>query len=763
MTPATDQGRPAPVPEGWTEPPAGSARPLDLRALWNVLWRRKALLAVSVLLALGAGAVYLKRQVPLYTASAEIMLTGREETVVNLHEVVENLNGHDRNLASNELRIIASQRLIGQVIDRLRLDRDPEFNATLAPSGRLDAGTEDLETALRAGLLGTLLDPLLGPETQEIVDEASRTRRERLAVERAFRDRLAVWGIPRTQSIGIAFTSDDPVKAALIANTLADLYIVDQLETKFEATQRASAWLSRRIDGLKQKVRNAEAAVEAFKARQSIGPGQGSDVTRQQIAELNARLIAARAARAEAEARFAQVETRARTGGAAAAADVVSSALILTLRTNLSELRRRAAELGQTYGAKHPNMINIRAEIRDAESAIAAEVQKTIEGLRNDVAVARARERTLADGVAELEDRSVTLSRASVELRQLEREAEADRLIYETFLNRFRETSEQEDLQTADARLLARATPPLTPSAPNRRKLLAFAGAGGTGLGLGLVLLMELLANTFRAASEVADRTGRPVLSTLPRFGHRRGRKRRRAVLDYVREKPNSALAEAVRRLRTALFLSDIDTPPRVVMVTSSVPGEGKSTTALLLAHMSLQMNKTAIVVDCDIRRPTLSETFGIESKGGLLSVLEGGIALEEAVTVDAESGLHVLPTAEAIPQAADVLSSARFRQLIAALRERYDLVILDTPPVLPVSDAAAIGKLADTAIYAVRWNHTPRETAAQGLAALDALGVRIAGCVVTLVDQRAEAGYAYARYGQGHGRHAGADAYYAN
>lgn len=761
MTSTGEQDRPAPAPEGWATSPADSARPLELRALWDILWRRKGILGISVLLALGAGVVYLKRQVPLYTASAEVMLTGREETVVNLRGVVEDLNGHDRNLASNELRIIASQRLIGQVIDRLRLDRDPEFNAALAPPGRLGTWADDLETALRAGMLGTLL----GPERQEIVDEADETRRARLAVETAFRDRLAVWGVPRTQSIGIAFTSADPVKAALIANTLADLYIVDQLETKFEATQRASAWLSRRIDGLKQKVRSAEAAVEAFKARQSIGPGQGSDVTRQQIAELNARLIAARAARAEAEARFAQVETRARTGGAAAAADVVSSALILTLRTNLSELRRRAAELGQTYGAKHPNMINIRAEIRDAETAIAAEVRKTIEGLKNDVAVARARERTLADGVAELEDRSVTLSRASVELRQLEREAEADRLIYETFLNRFRETSEQEDLQTADARLLARATPPLAPSAPNRRKILAFAGAGGAGLGLGLVILLEMLANTFRAASEVTARTGRPVLSTLPQFG--RGRRRRREVLDYVREKPNSALAEAVRRLRTALFLSDIDTPPRVVMVTSSVPGEGKSTTALLLAHMSLQMNKTAIVVDCDIRRPTLSETFGIGTGnaggGGLLPVLEGGIPLEEAVTVDASTGLHVLPTAEAIPQAADVLSSARFRQLVAALRERYDLVILDTPPVLPVSDAAAIGKLADAAIYAVRWNHTPRETAVQGLAALDALGVRIAGCVVTLADQRAEASYAYARYGQGHGRHAGADAYYAN
>lgn len=759
------QGEMLTEPKGWGDSDATKegdvSRPLDIRALWSVFWRRKWILIVCIALGAGLAHLYAKQQVSIYTASAEVLLTGREENVVNLRAVVEDLNGFDRALSTNEVRIITSQRLIERTIERLRLDRDTEFagNPNARP-GFLARWRQDLLAMIKEGPLGELLS---GPPVtlEPVVDEAGQADAKRRAIVAHFRSKLSVRPIIGTRSVTISFTSTNPAKAALIANTLADLYIVDQLETKFEATRRASAWLNERIGDLKRTLEESEAAVEAFKADQALGAGQGVEVTQQQIASLNAELISARAALAEAEARFNQVQSRANSGGLSAASNVVDSALILTLRTNLSELRRREAELSQTYGERHPNMINVRAEIQDARNAIASEVRKIIEGLRNDVAVARARERTLDNSVSDLENRSINLSRTSVQLRQLEREAEADRLIYENFLNRFRETSEQEDLQTADARILSEATPPFGPSAPNRRKMLAFGIAGGGALGLGLILLLEMLVNTYRTASEVTARTGLPVLSSLPQSGRRQ---RRRKVLDYVRDKPNSALAEAVRSLRTSLFLTNIDKPPRVVMVTSSVPQEGKSTTALLLAHMSTQMNKSAIVVDCDIRRPTLHQTFGIEKgSGGLLSVLDGTVPLQEAIAIDEESGLHVLPTTESIPQAADVLSSERFRNLIETLRNHYELVVLDTPPILLVSDAGAIGKLSDASIYAVRWNHTPREAAMQGIDALKELGIRIAGCVVTLVDRREEARYAYAYYGYGYGYYAGKDTYYVN
>ncbi|MEM1297807.1 MAG: polysaccharide biosynthesis tyrosine autokinase [Pseudomonadota bacterium] len=735
----------------WAEPQAQASQ-LDIRRLLELLWRQKWVPILCLCISMVLGQIYLKQVVPLYTSRAEVMVDLRGEQVVNLDSVVGELG---RNPVPNQIRVLTSQQVLGRVVSHLRLDKDPEFNRALAEPSAIAAWKTELRELLAGGVLGGLLDRSRSKAPDDETENASATH---LALVAALRSRLMVRKVPGSDVIALDFTSQDPSKAALIANTLAELYIVDQLETKFEATRRASAWLSDRLGTLKAKVESSEAAVEAYKATHSIVEVDGNgNINLQQLADLNTELIAARAARAQAEARFVQVEQRLARGGITAAAEVVSSPLILTLRTQLSELARKEAELGSRYGEKHPNIINLRAEIADVRGAASGEVRKIIETLRNDAAVARARQQTLEAGVADLESKSQRLSQSTVQLRQLEREANAERAIYENFLNRFRQTTEQEALETPDARVLSVATPPLRPSEPKRKKVLGLSGAAGLALGLGLVALLETLANTFRATGEITERTGLPVLASLPHSG----RARRRRLLDYIREKPNSALAEAVRKLRTALFLSNIDAPPRVVAITSSVPGEGKSTTALLLAHMSQQMKKSAIVVDCDIRRPTLHRTMALENGQGLLSVLDGTAELETAIRKDPESGLDLLPTIEAIPQAADVLSSERFTKLVGTLRERYELVVLDTPPILLVSDAAAIGKLADTTVYAVRWDHTPREAAAQGLDLLAGLGIRLAGCVATMVSRRQEARYAAAQYGYGY--YSARDPYYAD
>lgn len=722
-------------------------RQMEIRALLGILWRRKWVLILCVCMALSIVRGILQHVPERFTAMAEVMLNNRETNIVNIENVVSDLGGHD--IAANEQRVLTSDKLLQSVVDRLRLDLDPEFNPTLREPSLIRTWRSHAAETLPDGPIAIALKP--APPMAPVLEQA----RIRLEILEAFREKLKVEGIPRTRSIGIQMTSTDPAKAALIANTLADLYIFDQLESKFDATRRASAWLSERLADLKNKVETSEAAIETFKAEMSVGEGQGEGLTRQQIAELNTELITARAATAEADARFGQVDRRLKSGGVRAAADVVTSPLILTLRTELADLLRREAELATRYGEKHPKMIDIRAKTKDVRAAVSAEVRTIVEGLRNDVAVARARENALEQSLGELEDRSVAMSRSSVELRQLEREAEADRLIYQNFLNRFRETTEQENLQDADARVLSEAKPPLNPSAPNVKKFYVIATVLGIVTGLGMIVLLERMNNTFRTSQDVTDHTGLPTLAGIPQFGRR---KRRRQILDYLRDKPNSAMAEAVRTLRTTLLLSNIDAPPKIVMVTSSVPDEGKSTLSLLLAQMSLQVNCSAVVVDCDIRRPTLHSTFRIEGKGGLMPVLEGTMELDSAIVVDPETGLHLLPVAQALPQSADVLSSRRFAELIRTLRGRYNLVLLDTPPVLPVSDAAAVGKLVDTTLYAVRWNHTPRDAAVQGLRRLREVGVPVTGCVVTQVDRRQEAQYA-----NGAGYYAATNTYYVN
>lgn len=712
----------------------------DLRAILGILRRGKWLLVFSTLICLGIGFVVAKQIVPVYAASAKVMLNTRETNIVDIENVLSGLPA-DAGAVAGEIELITSYQLLDRVVEKFRLERDREFNPPPgnAPfwqgwwDGLKDALPEDVRIALGLGLPGIEIPSALPAEDAERVAVVSR-----LAAA------LNVTQERRAPIISISITSLSREKAVLLTNAVAEQYVVDQLEAKFEATQRATSWLNDRVADLKQKLEQSEAAVEAFRATMSADDGQGIELTQQQLGELNSQLIAARAERAEAEARFNQVSRLRNQSGAAAAADAVSSPLIQTLRGQRADLLRREAELATRYGDRHPRMINLRAEIADVNSAIAAEARTTLSGLQNDVEVARARERTLEANLRSLEQRSIQQSRGSVELRQLQREAEANRLIYENFLTRFKETSEQEDLQQADARLISPAKQAGFAGTPTSY-ILGGAAALGLALGLGLLFMFEHLNNTFRSEEELEEKAGAPVLASLPRFGRRR---RRSQALEYVRDNPTSALAEGIRSLRTALLLSNIDNPPKVVMVTSSLPAEGKSTTCLLLAKMSVQMGRSAVIVDCDIRRPTLHKTFNISGDHDIISVLDGSASLEDVIHVDEASGLHVLPTLKATPQAADILSSNRFRSLIEELAKIYDLVLLDSPPILLVSDAGVIGKHVDATVYAVHWDKTPREAAIRGIKQLRDLGVAVSGTVLTLVNRKRQAQYSYYRYG---------------
>ena len=720
---------------------AGEA--IDLRAIFGVLWRGKWVVLAMVLLGFGLGYVISKQIKPVYAASATVMLNTRDTNVVDVESVLSGLDS-DSGAVAGEIALITSFQLLDRVVEKFRLERDREFSP---PAGEgVPLHRQVMDAAIGVLPENTRLALGLGLPDAVMPEPLSRVDAERVQVVNRLRASMEVEQQRRAPIISISVESGNRDKAVLLTNAVAEQYIVDQLEAKFEATQRATSWLNERVQGLKDQLEKSEAAVEAFRANMAEEGGQGIELTQQQLGELNSQLIDARAARAAAEARLNQVRRVRNQSGAAAAADAVDSPLIQSLRGQRADLVRREAELSNRYGDRHPTMINLRAEIADVNNAIAAEARKSLGTLQNEVEVARARERSLQATVNDLERQSISQSRESVQLRQLQREADANKLIYENFLTRFKETSEQEDLQQADARLISPAKNARFAGIPGTY-FLAGGGMLGLALGLGLLFLLEQLNNTFRSGHEIEEKTGLGVLASLPRFGRRR---RRNQVLDYVRDHPTSALAEAVRNLRTALLLSNIDTPPKVVMVTSSLAAEGKSTTCLLLAEMSTLTGKSAIIVDCDIRRPTLYRTFGIDGEHDIISVLEGSVTLDDVIHVDETSGLHVLPTLKSAPQAADVLSSKRFGQLVEALAERYDLVLLDSPPILLVSDAGVIGKHADATVYAVQWDNTPREGAIRGIKQLRDLGVAISGVVLTLVDRKRQAEYSYYRYGYG-------------
>lgn len=731
---------------------------IDLRGLLLTLWRGKWIIAVCCVVTGVLGILAVSQTQPSFTATAKVMFQPPQMNIVDLQEVLA-APELGRDGLNTQIEVLRSTRLIERVAMRLGLESDPAFNPALrveTPSffARL-TGSVSVSGALRDAMvtLGITPPPQIGP-----VDPDAEARQLALAIVERVRAGLRLRPVPNSRVIDITFTASNPRTAARIVNAMSEEYITDQLDAKLEATRSATEWLSTRVLELQDRVQEAEEAVEAARAALAIEAGQSVSITRQQLEALNASLAGANAATSQRQSRYERI-VGALEGDVdfGTITEFRDSAIIQRLRAEQGELMPQRGLLVASVGPDHPALRRLDVRIAEVSEAIRVEAGRVAEAARNDLEAARAEERALAQQVRELERRALEQAQDEVELRQLEREAQASRILYENFLSRLKETSAQQDLQTADARVLSPAEPPKFADNANKKRTVILATFGGGLLGIGVIFLLERLNNTFRAVPELEQQAGLPVLATLPSLG---GRQRRADVVRNLREKPSGPLAEAVRNLRTSILFSNLDQPPQVVMFTSSAPREGKSTTSMLMALTSQQMGKSAIIVDCDLRLPAIASLTDAEdqSGAGLMALLEGAADIEAALYRDPATGLHMLMTRQAERRAqisaADILASQRFRALVDTLKQRYDLVILDTPPTLVVTDARIVASLADAVVYAVRWDVTPRGAVLEGLRELRSVQAPIAGIAMTMVNEGKAARYAYQNYGYYKGRY---------
>ncbi|MFZ2619690.1 MAG: polysaccharide biosynthesis tyrosine autokinase, partial [Alphaproteobacteria bacterium] len=620
--------------------------------------------------------------------------------------------------------VIRSAYIAGRVVDKLKLTEDPLFNPSLTPSvlGHAKAYVKSL--IFGAG------------ESQE---DAARA----VAVQ-ILLGRYSVSNPPRSFSIFVTAQARDAEMSATLANAIADEYLKDQLETRFNATKRAGDWLGGRLEELRDAVRNSEQAVQKFREENNLYEQEGVTLNDQQMSELNSQLILARTSRAEAEAKLGRIRQLAKTGRINSAGDVLSSNLIQRLREQEAEVQRKVADLSTRYGAKHPELAKVKAELTDLRGKIGMEVQNILGSLESDVEIARSREIELQKNLTGVQKEAGTSTAAEVKLAELTREASANRQLYESFLNRSKETNEQVDLEQADARLVARAEMPLKPSYPKKTLVMLLALFAGMGLGLAVALVLERLDNGFRTPEQVEQTIGLRVVGQVPLFKHQKH------PVSYILEKPTSSFAESIRSVRTALHFANPDEPAKVVLITSSVTNEGKSTFASAMGALAAKGGQKVVLVDCDMRRPGTSKMFNITSEKGLGDLLVGDITRKALTVLHPESGLHIIPARADTPNSNELLGSKKMKALLAELKAEYDLIILDSPPVSAVADPLTLAEIADTVLFVVRWAETARNLAQASVRTLVSTRAKITGIVLTQVDVEQSRSY----YGYGYGYH---------
>lgn len=726
---------------------------LDLMSLYRTLRKRLGLI-VSVTLGLTALVmVVVLQQTPLYTAEAQVLLDRQQMQVTDMEAVMSGLPA-DSATVDSEVEILRSRALAARVVDRLNLMQDPEFNGNLREPSVL----RWLDPRVWIGEALKLVEA-----ERPVLNDEVLARAELNGVIDSLLGRLTVSRQRLTYVINISFVSESPDKAARIANAVADTYILDQLEAKFDATRQANEWLSRRLGELREQVRDSERAVEIYRAEQGLESSAGVTVSEQQLSELNAQLILGRTALAEARAKYDRARQIRSSGGTIESmADVVQSGTISQLRQKQAELARELANLASRYGARHPEVVNAEAQRRDIERQIGAEISRIIGSLQNNVAVAETRVASLEKSLREIRGESGESGQAMVQLRELEREAAANRAVYESFLNRFKETSQQQDLQVPDSRVISQATAPITPSHPRKALSLALALVLSAMLGVGLAFLLEHLDNGIETGRDVEQILGLPHLVSLPATPAEKGPDRKvLSPQDYLLAKPLSAYSEALRSLRSALQLSNVDNPPKVILFTSALPNEGKTTSSCGFARAAAAAGLKVIIIDCDLRHPSVHKAFGIgRPETGLVEMLAERLELSQVLIKDSKSDLDILPISTGTANPPDLLGSEQMRLLLERLRNDYDLVVLDSAPVLPVSDSRVLSRLADETVFIVRWSETPRDAAQAAIRELRLYNAAIAGAVLAVVDTAQQAKYGYGDGGYYYSRYS---RYYVN
>ena len=698
-----------------------------LREYLRVLIKNKWVVIGSLLLVMGVVAISTLRSTPIYEAVGSIAINKMDPVTFNLKDSSSSVDYYDPTDLDTEVRILKSDLLALQVIRQLNLDKQPEFEAKGKPS----------------------------PWSLELTTDAMQPDSARTsAVLATFKGNLQVALVPNTRIIEVRYRSPDKNIAARVVNTLANTYVEQNFKTRFESTMQASDWLSKQLVDLQIKVETSqEKLVKYQKEHEILGIDEKQNITTAKLDELNRELTTAESVRMEKESIYHLVQTG-DSDSIAAAANVdgasrgssANSALLEKLREQQADLKIQVAQLSTQFGPSYPKLAQLNSQLKEVDAEIQTEIRKVAARLRGDYLAAVQRESMLRTALEQQKQEANKLNESAIEYSLLKRDVDANRTLSEGLLERLKEAGVTAGLRSNNFRIVDVARVPTSPSGPNLLRNLGFALALGLSTGIGLAFLLESMDNTVRTPEQAQTISALPSLGMIP-LGSRSTREMsgnqklalassKEAVELVTQSRPRSQMAESYRALRTSLLLTFAGGPPTVILITSALPEEGKTTTSVNCAIVLAQKGTRVLLIDADLRRPSIHKTLGMGPKIGLSNVLTGAATLQQAIipsTILPE--LFILPAGTPPPNPAELLASAKMKNVLAELRKQYDHIVIDSPPTLSVTDAVVMSTDADAVVLVIRPGHTTKPALRRARDILLQVNARVCGVLVNAVD----------------------------
>lgn len=692
---------------------------IDLLKFWRLIWRRKWGIAGLVVVVSLVAALATFTLTPMYRAAASLLIEEQAAKVLSIEQIY-GADGSSSEYLQTQFELLRSRALAERVVSQLKLVDNPEFDPRQQPAPLLDI--QGWKQSL-SELLGATALPL---------DEAEQQTRRFDEVTREFMERVKVEPQGKTKLVKVQVEMADPRLAMQAANAMANGFIEGQLEASQGVSLAAGSWMTSRMEELRIQLKDSEELLQRYReAENLVDVGGVGTISAAELAQTGDRMIDARRQRAEAESQYRQVQSIARNDwqrlGSVPA--VLGHPLIQQFKADEARARAKVEELSKRYGARHPAMEAARSELSAASGSLRGQIEQVVAGIERNYQLAQANQNSLQSSFDANKSRIQEISRKEFKLRELQREVDANRTLYETFTNRLKETAATSDLNSVTARVVDPAILPDKPAKPNKA-LIVFIAALLTLLGaVGLTLLLDTLNNTFKNAQQVEEQLNISVLGIVPLV-----EKQHRDQLSQVFNRDlDRRFSESIRTIRTGIVLSGIDSPHQVLLVTSSLPAEGKSTLSINLACALGQLERV-LLIDADMRRPSLARSFQFPAgTPGLANLLAGTATEQECIRQ--VNGIDVLSAGSVPPNPLELLSSPRFAALLDDLKSRYQRIIFDSAPTQVVSDALHLSTFVDFVIYVSKAGSTPIPLVEKGVGQLLQNRAPLKGIVLSQVD----------------------------